>query len=54
MKKAVYQLSKEKAVQIAMKHNNVSRDVAENYTDSELREVLKSASGYGYTLKLKK
>jgi hypothetical protein len=32
-------VSKERAVTIAMNHNCVSRQVAENYTDSELREV---------------
>ena len=35
-------VSKERAIQIAMNHNCVSREVAENYTDSELKEVLKS------------
>lgn len=31
---------KARAIQIAMNHNGVSRDIAERYTDSELREVL--------------
>ena len=35
-------VSKSRAIQIAMNHNCVSREIAENYTDSELREVLKS------------
>jgi len=34
-------VSKQRAIQIAMNHNCVSKEVAENYTDSELREVLK-------------
>ncbi len=34
-------VSKSRAIQIAMNHNCVSKEVAENYTDSELREVLK-------------
>lgn len=34
-------VSKERAIAIAMNHNCVSRQVAENYTDSELREVLR-------------
>lgn len=34
-------VSKERAIQIAMNHNCVSREVAENYTDSELKEVLR-------------
>ena len=41
MKARVYKISKEKAIQLAMNHNCVSREVAENYTDSELKEVLK-------------
>ena len=35
-------VSKVKAIEIAMNHNCVSREVAESYTDSELREVLRS------------
>lgn len=31
---------KARAIQIAMNHNGVPRQVAENYSDSELREVL--------------
>lgn len=34
-------VSKESAITIAMNHNCVSRQVAENYTNSELREVLR-------------
>lgn len=41
MKKKTYKVSKEKAIQIAMNHNCVSRDIAERYTDSELKEVLR-------------
>ena len=33
-------VSRKRAVEIAMNHNCVSREIAENYTDSELREVL--------------
>lgn len=29
-----------RAVEIAMNHNRVSREIAEKYTDSELRDVL--------------
>lgn len=32
-------VSKERAIQIAMNHNCISRAMAEQYTDSELREV---------------
>lgn len=35
-------VSKQRAIQIAMNHNCVSKEIAEKYTDSELREVLKS------------
>jgi hypothetical protein len=38
-------VSKEKAIELAMNHNGVTRDVAERYTLSELREVVKHASG---------
>lgn len=41
MKIKVYKVKKEKAITIAMNHNCVSREVAEKYTDSELREILK-------------
>lgn len=34
-------VSKERAIEIAMNHNIVSREIAERYTDSELREVLR-------------
>lgn len=34
-------ISRERAIQIASNHNCVSRAVAENYTDSELKEVLR-------------
>lgn len=41
MKRKVYKVSRERAIEIAMNHNCVSRQIAENYTDSELKEVLK-------------
>lgn len=41
MKTKVCKVSKEKAVEIASNHNCVSMEVARNYTDSELREVLR-------------
>ncbi len=41
MKTKVYKVSKERAIEIAMNHNCVSRQVAENYTNSELKEVLR-------------
>lgn len=41
MKAKIYKVSREKAIQIAMNHNCISKQEAENYTDSELKEVLK-------------
>lgn len=36
-----YKVNREAAIKIAMNTNGVSRDIAEKYTDSELREVLR-------------
>jgi hypothetical protein len=41
MKTKAYTVSKARAIEIAMNHNCVSREIAEGYTDSELKEVLK-------------
>lgn len=41
MKRKAPAISRARAVEIAMNHNIVSREVAENYTDSELKEVLR-------------
>lgn len=41
MRTKVYKVSRERAITIAINHNAVSREVAERYTDSELKEVLK-------------
>lgn len=41
MKRKVAKISKARAITIAMNHNCVAREVAENYTDSELKEVLR-------------
>ena len=41
MKTKTYKISREKAIQIAMSHNCISREMAEKYTDSELKEVLR-------------
>lgn len=40
-----YKVSRQKAVQLAMNHNKVSFEIANNYTDSELKEVLNHLSG---------
>ena len=37
----VYKVSKERAIQIASNHNCVSLGIAQKYTDSELKEVLR-------------
>lgn len=44
-------VSRERAIEITMNHNCVSRQIAEKYTDSELKEVLSHASGRTYKLK---
>lgn len=41
MKQKVYSVSREKAIKIAANHNCVTIEVARNYTDSELKEILK-------------
>ena len=41
MKQKVIKVSKERAIQLAMNTNGVSREIAEHYTDSELKEVLR-------------
>ena len=41
MKAKVYTVSREKAISIAANHNCVTKNVAERYSDSELKEVLK-------------
>lgn len=40
MHRKTIRVPKARAIEIAMNHNIVSREIAENYTDSELREVL--------------
>ncbi len=40
-RKESVKVSKEKAIQITMNTNGVSREIAEKYTDSELKEVLR-------------
>lgn len=41
MKTKKIKITRERAITIAMDHNCVSRETAEKYTDSELREVLR-------------
>lgn len=41
MKRKVIKVSKERAILLAMNTNGVSREIAERYTDSELKEVLR-------------
>lgn len=42
IKRTLPKVAKVRAIEIAMNHNCVSREIAENYTDSELREVLRA------------
>lgn len=41
IKRKQIKISRERAITIAMNHNCVSKEIAQNYTDSELKEVLK-------------
>jgi hypothetical protein len=41
IKRSTPKVNKERAIEIAMNHNCVSREIAERYTDSELKEVLR-------------
>lgn len=52
MKTKTYKIGKERAIQLAMNHNAVSREIAERYTDSELREVLAHISNGARTFKM--
>lgn len=44
MRTRTYKVSRKRAIQIAANHNCVSREIAKNYTDSELKEVLRHLS----------
>lgn len=52
--KQVREVSRDRAIEIAANHNNVSKEVASRYTDSELQEVLRQVAPSHLTLKLKK
>lgn len=51
LQKKIIKVSRERAIEITMNHNGVTREMAKNYTDSELKEVLAHASGRTYQLK---
>lgn len=40
MKHKTYKVSRARAIEIAMNHHCISREMAEKYTDNELKEVL--------------
>lgn len=44
MRTKTYKISRSRAIQLAANHNCVSKEVAANYTDSELKEVLRHLS----------
>ena len=46
-----YKIGREKAIELAMNHNAVSSEIAERYTDSELKEVLYHISNGARTFK---
>lgn len=52
MKTKVYNVTKKKAIEIAMNHNCVPLEIAERYTDSELKEVLRHASPKDMIIKI--
>lgn len=41
IKRKQIKVSRERAITIAMNHNCVSKEIAQSYTDSELKEVLR-------------
>lgn len=41
IKRAVPKVSREAAIRLAMNTNGIKREMAEKYTDSELKEVLR-------------
>lgn len=41
MKRKIIKISKERAIELTMNLNSISREIAEKYTDSELKEVLR-------------
>lgn len=45
-------VNRERAIVLAMNHNCVPREIAEKYTDAELREVIKHVSDGAYTFKM--
>lgn len=45
-------VNRQRAITLAMNHNCVSREIAEKYTDTELREVIKHVSSGAYTFKM--
>ena len=51
LKPKIYKVSKERAIQLAMNHNCVSREIAEKYTDSELKEIVLHLSGGAMSFK---
>ncbi len=40
-RKSTPKISRERAIEIAMNTNGITREMAERYTDSELKEVLR-------------
>lgn len=50
IKVKVVRVPRVRAIEIACNHNCISKEIASSYTDSELEEVLKHASGRIYKL----
>lgn len=41
IRRTIPKINRERAIEIAMNHNCVTREIAENYTDTELKDVLR-------------
>lgn len=50
-RKKTIKVSKQKAIELAMNCNCITREIAERYTNNELKEVLRLLSGRAITLK---
>lgn len=49
--KTTKEVTREREIEIAANHNNVSREIAASYTDSELQEVLRQVAPSHLTMK---
>ena len=52
IRRRIHLISRDKAITLAMNHNGVERTIAEKFTDSELKEVLRHISREARTFRL--